>query len=204
MKQVCVLLAIAACHGNDATPDALHDAADPHLDAALDASPELAPLVGMWKIAPEQFDQTPTFTEYAFHADGTFDAIEHNGSVKPGIYSVPSPGRLKFEDPDHSDPLETDFLIVGERLAYNAWLPEGTITDFVGTWKSDAVTDTGSIDLTLVLANDHSATTTIGTGSPLTGTWATESTGVAFTSQFLSYHPRVVGAVMSETVWVKE
>jgi hypothetical protein len=200
MKRACILVALAACHGSDATttPDAtMHE-----MDARpLDASPELAPLIGTWQLSADP-PADGAFTQLTFDIDGSL-AADTGGGQKLGIYAVPSPGRLRISDADQSDPVEVDFAIDAGRLVFGAWLAQGPVNGFVGTWKSDQLGDGHEIIQTIVIADDHTGTLQINTSAPTSATWAIEGSGFVLNTVF-PYHFRPVGAVLSQETYVKQ
>lgn len=203
MKRACVLVALIACKSNDAAVDApmLHDTADQHVDAALDASPEIAPLIGTWKIATDP-PIDPPFRILTFQIDGKL-LEDTGGGAKAAKFSVPAPNRLRITETDDSDPVELDILVSGTTLGYGVYLPQGAVTGFVGTWKTSAITPNGPFDQTVIIADDHTGSLQINTGTPITGTWATEGTGIVLNTA-LPVHLRALGAVLTSQNYLKE
>jgi hypothetical protein len=195
---LCGLL-LASC-GDDGSQGAIDapagaDAAiDGAADAGFDADPSLLPLIGTWNRAPEA-DPDTGFDSITFHADGT-TAIVDNGGTQTGTFSVPATGRVHL-DPDGSPPpIETDFVVGGNHLILTAFLPQGTVTGFVGTWKNETTTGTMPMTTTSIdVRADHTATLMLGTAT-FVGTWADESTGFVFnatTPIAVTYHFRPIG-----------
>lgn len=156
------------------------DAPAVQIDAEIDAPPQLAPLIGTWNLAPEA-NQDIGLKQVVFHANGT-TTVNNNGQSQAGTFSVPSPGRIILGDA--SGNIESSFLIGDGHLLLTAYLPQGTVTDFVGTWAVVTVQNSQMVTTSLEVRADHTATltfTSTTTGS-LSGTWATEQNGFAFTN----------------------
>ena len=175
--------------------DAPTGAIDAAIDGALpDADPSLAPLIGTWNRAPEA-DQSTGFPTITVRADGT-TATTPTGPAD-GTYLVPAPGRVKLL-PTGQQPIETDFVIGNNHLILTAFLPQGTVNGLVGTWKNSAISGTTPSTTTMVVRADLTGTLTF-TGPSgsidMVGTWASESTGFAFTttSPAATYHFRPIG-----------
>ncbi len=192
-----VLLLVAAC-GDDGGGGAQVDAA-PNLDAAADAAPDadpsIAPLVGTWMKGADSWSgqMIPMVT---FRANGTV-SIGDTATPDQGTYTVPSAGRLKMVFGASST--DGEFVIGNNHLLISALLPQGTVTGFVGTWRS-AFTANGAMGTeTVVINSNNSATYTLmgPSGSQTwTGTWAAEGTGLVFngtTPSAITYHYRPIG-----------
>ncbi|MBL0216364.1 MAG: hypothetical protein IPQ07_21085 [Myxococcales bacterium] len=193
---------VAACGddgGGGGTIDAPVGGIDAAIDGALpDADPSLAPLIGTWNRAPEA-DQSTGFPTITFRADGT-TATTPTGPAD-GTYLVPAPGRLKLL-PTGQQPIETDFVIgnpsPNPHLILTAFLPQGTVNGLVGTWKNSTISGTTPSTTTMVVRADLTGTLSF-TGpsgsTDMVGTWASESTGFAFTttSPAATYHFRPIG-----------
>ncbi len=186
-------LTLAACGGDD---DPM-GGADAATDAALDAP--TAGLVGTWMLLPPNSPELDIGT-VTFRADGTStlgdDPPDH------GRYTVA--GNRLTVDPDlpgaAHPTIETDFLLSGSQLMLPAFLPQGTPSGMLGTWKTDVVSD-GIKSSTAITTNaDQTAVVRFSTADSeqeIPGTWATEPTGFVFTGPNLTLHfkPFAGGAV---------
>lgn len=201
MKRACLLVAcLFGCH--DDTPGRANP--DGGGSAAIDAPANSSPLVGTWNRANDPPPGSTTFPQLVFHADGTIRA-DVGGGFKDGIWSEPSAGRVRVSDPDGTDAVEVDYLIDGSRMGYNVFLPMGTPSGFVGTWVQTTRFDANpAIVQTLTVAADHTVMYTIGTASPISGTWAEEGSGFSFTTSFTSGHLRPVLTGLSSLNYDKQ
>ena len=134
-RYLLILAVLGACGDGGGTPaiDAPGHA-DAAIDAALDADPSIASLIGTWNKAPES-DPSQMIPMATFRVNGTVrlgDAATGN----EGTFTVPSPGRVRMV---FAHTLETDFVVTTDHLVLTAFLPQGATTGFVGTWMTTQI-----------------------------------------------------------------
>jgi hypothetical protein len=194
---VLVLIALSAC-GDDGGGGGGNPDSGPHIDApadlALDADPSIAPLVGTWNKAPESWTGQ-MITIVTFRANGTVSLGDATGADE-GTFTVPMPGKLRMVFPGST--LESDYVLVNDRLMITAFLPQGTVTGLVGMWRNvttSTTTGTAVMDIRADMTASYILTGPSGTGT-WDGTWVAEGTGFEFTATTptaLSLHFRPIG-----------
>ena len=179
----CTLAILIGC-GNDGG----HGTVD--ASKTIDATMITGAIVGTWNRDPNQ-DQTIGFASIAFHPDGTVAEMDPNMATKTGTYSLPSAGRVLLTPTpgmgsgSNSGPIETDYVATTNNLVLTAFLPQGTVNGFVGTWRNVTITNgaTQTIDMAVAANNTATFTSTTSQGSiPITGTWAADPVGFTFTA----------------------
>lgn len=197
-------LALSACgdDGKSAPADAAHadaraiDAAP--ADAALDADPSIAPLVGTWVMSTDSWSGQQ-LTMATFRADGTF-TLGGNGASNndSGTFTVPSPNHLRFAG---TQTIETQFVTDGTHLLLSALPAMGTVTGLVGTWSGQSISGGATATVTVAVnANTSASYTLTGPSGTMTldGTWVAEGTGLALTTTgttSITFHFRPIGSL---------
>lgn len=162
MQRAMVLVAmLAACAGSD--------------DGAVGPDAPTDPMLGTWiRVPVVGLDGVTGLTFSAggrWTADGTFGA-------DAGSYQIDSGSWLTLAGGAHVH-TEGAYLLAGDQLMLQAYLPEGTPAGIVGTWVAHYATD-ALVEARLQVAADGTvslATTSRGDTTTATGTWTEEPRG---------------------------